>query len=99
MDLYRFRLPGFEQPYIRKRRNQGFLVILQTGRKSESFFQESSEEMYELARSAGIQIVGTLQAFIPHPSPSHFLREGKLNQVLEEAGKVHADILIFNVDL
>ena len=99
MDIYRFRLPGMERTYSREPRNKGFLVVLQRERKSEADIQERAEELKELTRSATVRIVGSLQAYIPHPSPSHFLREGKLNEVREQAIQAGANVLILSVDL
>jgi GTP-binding protein HflX len=66
---------------------------------SAVFFEESYEEMKELVESDARSLVGVTQARIPHPSPSHFLRQGKLTEVRDRAREARADILIFNVDL
>ncbi len=99
MEINRYRLPGLENRYIRQPLNKGYLVILQTGRNPPSFFEESLEETRELANSCAIREAGFLTAKIPHPSPSHFLREGKLNEVRELSKTAGANVLIFNVDL
>ncbi|MBN1688839.1 MAG: GTPase HflX [Candidatus Omnitrophica bacterium] len=99
MDIYRFRLPGFERTFTRKSRNRGYLVILQAKKKSREAMDDSAQEMEELVRSVAVQKVGVVKAFIPHPSPSHFLREGKLREIREDVEKCNAEILIFNIDL
>jgi GTP-binding protein HflX len=76
-----------------------FLVILQTGRKNQQFLDESLAEMKELAASAGVRTVGTLQAYIADPSPSHLVREGKLKEIAVKAKAASANVLYFNVDL
>lgn len=78
---------------------KAFLVILQTGRKSELFLEDSLQEMTELVHSAGIPVAGALKAFIPHPSPSHLVRGGKLQQIASEARKAGANVLYFSKDL
>ncbi len=78
---------------------KAFLVILQTHKKSDSFLEESLAEMKELASSAGVKVVGELQAFIPNPSPSHLVREGKLMEIAQQAKSAGANVLYFNRDL
>ncbi len=78
---------------------KAFLVILQTSQASPVFLEESMAEMKELTESDARQVVGTMQAHLPHPSASHFLREGKLNELKEQAKRAGADTLIFNLDL
>lgn len=78
---------------------KAFLVILQTGRKSQEGLDESLEEMKELVASAAIKTVGSLQAFIAEPSPSQFVREGKLEEIRAQAKACAANVLYFNVDL
>lgn len=84
---------------LEKIRNKAFLIILQTGRRSDSFLKESFAEMKELAESAGLRIVGSIQARVPHPSPSHFVRAGKLEEIFQGAKSSGADVLIFNLEL
>lgn len=99
MDIYRFRLPGFERPFGRQNRSKAFVVTLQTGEKSPARLQETSQEIHELAGSAGMRALGRLEAFIPQPSPSHFLREGKLAELREGIKKTGSDIAVFSIDL
>ena len=99
MDINRYRLPGFEKRFSRQPRNRAFLVILETRGKSKSFLEESFQEMKELSAAAAIRIEGQLQAHLPHPSPSHFVREGKLAEIRDLAKAAHANVLVFNSDL
>ncbi|PIQ85047.1 MAG: GTPase HflX [Candidatus Omnitrophica bacterium CG11_big_fil_rev_8_21_14_0_20_45_26] len=99
MDFYRFRLPGFERPYARRPRSRGLIVVIDTTKKPSFQREESAAEITELARSAGTQILGTIYAYIPHPSPSHFLREGKLHEVYQAAARLGANVLILSIDL
>ena len=69
------------------------------GSQPKSFLDESLAEMRELVQSASGKVVGTLCARVPHPSPSHFLRHGKLTELTELAKKAGAQRLCFNVDL
>lgn len=80
-------------------RDRAYLVICHTFGKSRISLEESQEEIRQLTESAGGVIAGVTTANIPHPSPSHFLREGKLAEVWQRAGEAKANLLIFNVDL
>lgn len=82
-----------------KGRSKAYLVILQTWQRSKTYLEESTEEMKELTRSCSVEVTGVSQAHLPHPSPSHFLREGKLEEVRDLAKAAGAKVLFFNVDL
>lgn len=82
-----------------KGRSKAYLVIIQTWQRSKTYLEESTEEMKELTRSSSVDVVGVTQAHLPHPSPSHFLREGKLEEVRDLAKASGAKVLFFNVDL
>lgn len=99
--INRYRLPGLEQKFSREIRTKAFLVIAQRPsiRNNPSFLAESLEEMMELTSSALMKTVGFLQFKLNDPSPSHFLREGKLTEVRDQAKKAGANILIFNCEL
>ncbi|MCM8776161.1 MAG: GTPase HflX [Candidatus Omnitrophica bacterium] len=98
-DLTYFRLPGVEKQYSREPKNKAYLVILQVREKAPGFLQESLEEISELVRACQIRILGFTHGHVPHPSPSHFIREGKLIQVRDEVRRLGANVLVFNVDL
>src|SRR5262245_37914001 len=78
---------------------KAFLVVLEIGRKSKNYLEDSLLEMQELISSAGVKSVGALQAAIHDPSPSHLVRGGKLQEIAAKAKAAGANILYFNVDL
>ncbi|MDD5218147.1 MAG: GTPase HflX [Candidatus Omnitrophica bacterium] len=80
-------------------RDKAYLVIVKIGKEDAGYFDERLAEMKELTESAGGTVVGHSFVNLPHPSPSHFIREGKLNEVREASGQWNATLLIFNVDL
>ena len=80
-------------------REKAFLIIVQNRNDKKNFLRESYEEMKELTLSAGGEVAGAVEAHIDKPSPSHYIREGKLTEI---RGKVEAEkgaLLVFNVDL
>ncbi len=80
-------------------KNRAFLVIAEPPGKSKNFLRESFEEIKELTLSAGGQVVGVTEARLERPSPSHYVREGKLGEIQEKVSKEKADLVIFNIDL
>ena len=80
-------------------RERAFLVIVEPPGKPSGFLRESYEEMKELTLSAGGEIVGALEARVERPSPSHYIREGKLGEVSQKVKENRAQLVIFNIDL
>lgn len=80
-------------------RERAFLVIVRPpGEKRESL-RESYDEMKELTLSAGGEVVGATEVRLERPSPSHYIREGKLSEIHGAVDRQRIDLLIFNVDL
>ena len=75
------------------------LVIIKTGARDLPDLREVLEEMTELTESAQGIVVASLTASVPHPSPSHFIRGGKIEELREEIARTGANVLIFSVDL
>ncbi len=84
---------------MNKPRDKAFLVILRPHTQPREFLRESYEEMKELAESALVRVLGFETQSIDRPSPSHYIREGKLEEVRREAKEVGANVLIFNTNL
>lgn len=80
-------------------KNKALLVILQTWQRSKTYLEENLLEMKELSSSAGVQVLDSITAKIVKPSPSHFLREGKLLEIQSRIKKSKANVAIFNVEL
>lgn len=80
-------------------RDKVILVIIKTGARDLPDLREVLEEMTELTESAQGTVVGSLTASVSHPSPSHFIRGGKIEELREEIAKTGANVLIFSVDL
>ena len=80
-------------------KNLAYLVIVQTWQQARDYIEESTAEMKELTEAAGAKVLGVSTARVPKPSPSHFIREGKLAEVAGKAKAAGANVLLFNVDL
>ncbi len=79
--------------------NKAFLVIVEKSNPSQEVLEEDLREMKELAESASCRLLGAIQANVPHPSPSTYLREGKLAEVGAKAKAAGANVLYFNIEL
>ncbi len=80
-------------------RERALLVIVQPPGEKKTFLRESYGEIKELTLSAGGEVVGASEVHLERPSPSHYIRGGKLAELQEKAAKAKADLLIFNIDL
>ncbi len=80
-------------------RDKVILVIIKTGARDLPDLREVLEEMTELTESAQGIVVASLTASVPHPSPSHFIRGGKIEELRGEIARTGANVLIFSVDL
>ncbi len=79
-------------------RDRAYLVVIQRPSQHRSF-EDQYEEIRELTESAGGAVVGSSKVNLTHPSASHFIRHGKLEEVRDQAGRAGANVLIFNSDL
>ncbi len=75
------------------------LVIVQAPGKEKTFLRESYAEMMELTLSAGGEVADVIEAPVEHPSPSHYIREGKLAQIRQNVASQKAALVVFNIDL
>ena len=80
-------------------KERALLVIVQPLNEQKNRLRESYEEMKELTLSAGGQVVGAVHVHLERPSPSHYVRGGKLAEIQEKISQQKIDLLIFNVDL
>ena len=61
--------------------------------------EDSLEELAELASTAGAEIVGKLIQRLPRPSKTHYLGEGKLNELVALKNSTGSDLVIFDDEL
>ncbi len=80
-------------------RDKVCLAIIKTGARDLPDLREVLEEMTELTESAQGIVVASLTASVPHPSPSHFIRGGKIEELRGEIARTGANVVIFSVDL
>src|ERR687885_601389 len=80
----------------RARPERALLLAADTGTAPWSV-TESLEELEELARTAGAEVVGRMSQKLEHPDPRTYLGRGKLQEARELAHQEHADLLIVDV--
>ncbi len=80
-------------------RDKVCLVIIKDHGKDSPDPRSALEEMTELTESAQGTVVASLTANGAHPSPGHFIRKGKIEELREAIGKAGANVVIFSVDL
>jgi GTP-binding protein HflX len=74
-------------------------TALPGGQNQLSVGTEALEELAELARSAGAQVLGSALQRAPEPYPATLIGRGKLEQVRVEARALGAECVIFAHDL
>ena len=57
------------------------------------------EELAQLAKTAGANVIGRLIQRLPIPSKTHYLGKGKLDELLSLKGSVNYDVIIFDDEL
>ena len=82
----------------RARPERALLLAADTGTAPWSV-TESLDELEELARTAGAEIVGRLSQRLEHPDPRTYLGRGKLQEAREIAEEQLADLVIVDDEL
>ncbi len=61
--------------------------------------EESLDELAQLARTAGLAVVGQAVQRFEHPHPATFIGPGKVKQVAARVAETAADVLVFDDEL
>lgn len=76
-----------------------FLVGVIWGDESTEHFNESMEELRQLADTAGCEVIDTFYQAAKRPNTSTYVGKGKLQEIKNAAGSSHVHTLIFNNNL
>jgi len=76
-----------------------FLAVLDEKGKFNYLLEERLEELRELTRSAGGNVVGEIKALVDRPNPATYMGKGKLFELREKALKSGAQIILVSIDL
>jgi GTP-binding protein HflX len=84
-------------------RDRALLVVVDVRRRPTGATHASLgakvEELRELCHTAGVRVMGVIEARRPEPDPKYLLGRGKLEDVLVRAMQLDANVLIFDPDL
>lgn len=83
---------------VKTQPERAFLVAVATV-KGRSSTEASMEELGQLARAAGAEVVGEIVQRLRTPSKLHYLGKGKLEDLLKQREKTAYDVAIFNDEL
>nr|BAL54236.1 GTP-binding protein HflX [uncultured Acetothermia bacterium]BAL60266.1 GTP-binding protein HflX [Candidatus Acetothermum autotrophicum] len=75
---------------------RAILVGLDVGHGADWQERESMEELIELARTAGLEILRTVLQKRDRPDPAFFIGKGKAEELHELATKSGAEVVVFN---
>jgi len=84
-------------------RDRALLVVVDVHRRPNGAPHASLgakvDELRELCLTAGVRVMGVIEARRPEPDPKYLLGRGKLEDVLVRAMQLDANVLIFDPDL
>jgi GTP-binding protein HflX len=92
------RVVGGQDGLTRQRPERALLLAADTGTAPWTV-SESLDELEELARTAGADVVGRISQRLEHPDPRSYLGRGKLTEARDLANAEHADLVIVDDEL
>jgi GTP-binding protein HflX len=75
------------------------LVVITKPQDRKYAIKETTQEMEKLITSSNGIVVASLTARVEKPSPSHYLRQGKIDEVMALAAAHKPHVIIFSIDL
>jgi GTP-binding protein HflX len=90
--------PDEHQRLTRTRPERALLLAVDTGSAPWSI-AESLDELEELARTAGAEVVGRVSQRLEHADPKTYLGRGKLSEARDLAAETEADLIIVDDEL
>ncbi|MBI2848323.1 MAG: GTPase HflX [Chloroflexi bacterium] len=79
---------------------RAYLVAVETKGKTDVWSAEDSlAELAQLAATAGADVVGSMIQRLSSPSKTHYLGQGKLEELLSRKGSISYDMVIFDDEL
>lgn len=85
-----------EKPRLVER---AFLLACVHSEKDREEADSLLDELDELIRNLGIQIVGRKVIRIRKTSPRYMLGKGKVDEILDELKEVNADVMVFDNEI
>jgi GTPase len=83
-----------------EKRERAVLVGVESGRQRDGWSVDSSlDELDQLARTAGADVVGRLTQRMERPSSTHYIGSGKLQECIELKQELNYDTVVINDEL
>jgi GTP-binding protein HflX len=92
------RMTGGPDGLTHARPERALLLAVDAGTAPWSV-SESLDELEELARTAGAEVIGRLSQRLEHPDPRTYLGRGKLGEARDVANEAEADLVIVDDEL
>jgi GTP-binding protein HflX len=92
------RVAGGPNGLVQPRHERALLLAVDSGNAPWSV-AESLNELDELARTAGAEVVGRISQRLDHPDPKTYLGRGKLLEAHDRAVETQADLVIVDDEL
>lgn len=82
-----------------REQERALLVAVQTDKEEEAAYSYSVEELAELAKTAGVEVVGIVRQRRNNAVAATYIGKGKLEEVRQTLQNNPAEVIIFNDDL
>ena len=83
-----------------ERRERAVLVGVEAGKRRDRWSLDSSlDELNQLARTAGADVVGRLTQKLERPSSTHYIGSGKMQELIELKQELDYDTVVINDEL
>jgi GTP-binding protein HflX len=83
-----------------EKKERAVLVGVEAANRRDSWSLESSlDELNQLARTAGADVVGKLTQKLERPSSTHYIGSGKMQELIELKQELNYDTVVINDDL
>ena len=83
-----------------ERRERAVLVGVEAGKRRDRWSLDSSlDELNQLARTAGADVVGRLTQKLERPSSTHYIGAGKMQELIELKQELDYDTVVINDEL
>ncbi len=83
-----------------EKRERAVLVGVESGRQRDGWSIDSSlDELDQLARTAGADVVGRLTQKMERPSSTHYIGSGKMQELIELKQELNYDTVVINDEL
>ncbi len=100
LDIIRDAEKSFSETFRESQTDRALLIFVTTsGQKANRELRQQKDELKELCKTAGIQVIDIFIQRRPHPDPKYVVGKGKIEEIALKALDNNIDLLIFNNNL